>query len=144
MKEKENIEKELSYIREKLNILNEYRKRKEEHIEDGSLDIPKNMSDILEDENQYYKLNSKRVAILEERIRRFNKASRLVEIVNVQLKAIEDLFKLIRDQSIMVRDPKEMTKQIDSLLLDMKVVEELEEVIDKMPVDDLDDIGSID
>ena len=134
VKEKKDIEKELSYIKEKIQMLNNIKNNNtNEHINNND-SISKGLSEVLDDENQYYKINIKRISILEERLKKFNKASRLVEIINVQLKAIEDLMKLIRDQSIIIREPKEMAKQLDDLLHDMKIIDEIESEITDMPI----------
>jgi hypothetical protein len=69
-------------------------------------------------------INRKRIEILTKRLEKHKKISENRQVVEAQCKAIEDVLALIRDQSVTVQDPQEVSSQLDSLLEDVQQTEE--------------------
>ena len=57
-----------------------------------------------------------RMKILEQRLERFKKSHEQMEMIEVQIETIEDVVKYIHEQSITLRNPEEITYQLDILL----------------------------
>lgn len=74
-------------------------------------------------------VKAKRVEILEKRLKRFEQAAESREVVSHQLAGIEDLLKLTHEQSIAIRDPASVAKQLDVLSAE---VQETEETVKEM------------
>jgi hypothetical protein len=76
----------------------------------------------------------KRVEILRKRLLRFTQAEESREIVSHQLAGIEDLLRLTHEQSIAIRDPESVTRQLDALAAEaeatLETVRELEKFMD--------------
>jgi hypothetical protein len=68
-------------------------------------------------------INQKRVEILHKRLDKFEKISENWKVVEAQCSAIEDVLALVRDQSMTMRDPQELTDRIDTLLQDVEQTE---------------------
>ncbi|PYV42017.1 MAG: hypothetical protein DMG06_15360 [Acidobacteria bacterium] len=69
-------------------------------------------------------INRKRIEILTKRLEKFDKIRENRQVIDAQCKAIEDVLALIRDQSVTVQDPQEVSGQLDSLLQDVQQTEE--------------------
>ncbi|MFN8006570.1 MAG: hypothetical protein U0V70_06050 [Terriglobia bacterium] len=69
-------------------------------------------------------INRKRIEILTKRLEKFDKIHENRQVIDVQCKAIEDVLGLIRDQSVTVQDPQEVSGQLDSLMQDVQQTEE--------------------
>lgn len=69
-------------------------------------------------------VKQKRVEILEKRTKRFEQAAESREVVSHQLAGIEDLLKLTHEQSIAIRDPQSVAKQLDVLSAEVTETEE--------------------
>lgn len=69
-------------------------------------------------------VKEKRVEILQRRARRFQQAQESRELVSHQLAGIEDLLRLTREQSIAIRDPESLGRQIDVLTSEVQSTEE--------------------
>jgi hypothetical protein len=69
-------------------------------------------------------INRKRVAILTKRLEKFEKIRENRQVIEAQCRAIEDVLGLIRDQSVTVRDPQEVSHQLESLLQDVEETEQ--------------------
>lgn len=74
-------------------------------------------------------VKGKRVEIIEKRLKRFEQAAESREVVSHQLAGIEDLLKLTHEQSIAIRDPATVAKQLDVLSAE---VQETEETVKEM------------
>jgi hypothetical protein len=69
-------------------------------------------------------INSKRIEILGKRIEKFEKVRENQKVVDAQLAAIEDILQLIRDQSVTMRDPQQVSDQLENLVHDVEQTEE--------------------
>jgi hypothetical protein len=69
-------------------------------------------------------INRKRIEILTKRLVKFDKSQENGKVIDAQCAAIEDVLELIRDQSVNLRDPQQVTDQLDSLVKDVEHTEE--------------------
>ena len=69
-------------------------------------------------------INRKRVEILTKRLEKYDKIRENCQVIDAQCAAIEDVLQLIRDQSVTLRDPQEVTGQLDSLVQDVENTEQ--------------------
>ena len=60
-------------------------------------------------------VKEKRLEILRKRVGRFEQAGESREVVSHQLAGIEDLMRLTHEQSITIRDPETVNRQLDAL-----------------------------
>ena len=77
-------------------------------------------------------INKGRIDILRKRLSKFEKIAENREIIDAQCAAIEDVLQLIRDQSVTMRDPQEVSAQLENLVQDVEQTEqnvrEMEEI----------------
>ncbi|RMG18738.1 MAG: hypothetical protein D6729_06550 [Deltaproteobacteria bacterium] len=114
-----------------LDQLNAYRRylsatdrgRIEREIEELESDLGREESERLRE------IKSRRLHILKRRLERFEKGEENREIISHQLAAIEDVFRLIHEQSLTARDPQDISKQIDTLTAE---IEETEDTVQEM------------
>lgn len=66
----------------------------------------------------------KRVDILQRRLARFDQAQDSREVVSHQLASIEDLLRLTHEQSIAIRDPEAVNRQLDALAAEAQATDE--------------------
>ncbi|MFL5319382.1 MAG: hypothetical protein ACJ790_06975 [Myxococcaceae bacterium] len=109
-----------------LSTLNNYRKylsatdHKELQTEIASL-----KSEVASETNERLReVKQKRIEILDKRSKRFEQAAESREVVSHQLAGIEDLLKLTHEQSIAIRDPATVQKQLDVLSAEVTETEE--------------------
>ena len=76
------------------------------------------------DPPQVQEINRRRVEILSKRLERYDKVRENQKVVQAQCLAIEDILKLIRDQSVTMRDPQQVSDQLESLVHDVEQTEE--------------------
>jgi hypothetical protein len=76
------------------------------------------------DPPQVQEINRRRVEILSKRLERYDKVRENQKVVQAQCLAIEDILKLIRDQSATMRDPQQVSDQLESLVHDVEQTEE--------------------
>ncbi len=69
-------------------------------------------------------VKQKRVEILRKRVQRFQQAEESREIVSHQLAGIEDILRLTHEQSIAIRDPEVVTRQLEALTAEVQSTEE--------------------
>ncbi len=95
-------------------------------------DIATLRKDMGQDPPRVQAIKQRRLKVLEQRLGRFKKARENLEIIEAQLATIEDATKYIQEQSLTLRNPEEITFQLDMLLSDVEEtrssVEEIEEV----------------
>ncbi|MFQ5570470.1 MAG: hypothetical protein ACE5G0_12385 [Rhodothermales bacterium] len=88
--------------------------------------------DMADDTPRVRAIKARRMKILEQRLERFKRSHENLEIIEAQLETIEDVIKYIHEQSLTLRNPEEITFQLDMLLSEVEEteasVEELEEV----------------
>jgi len=69
-------------------------------------------------------INRKRIEILTKRMEKFTKIHENCEVINAQCAATEDVLQLIRDQSVTLRDPQQVSDQLEGLVHDVEQTEE--------------------
>jgi hypothetical protein len=69
-------------------------------------------------------INRKRIEILKKRMEKFKKIRENLDVIDAQCAAIEDVLQLIRDQSVTMRDPQQVSDQLESLMLDVEHTEQ--------------------
>lgn len=69
-------------------------------------------------------INSKRIDILTRRIEKFKKIAENCDVIDAQCAAVEDVLGLIRDQSVSMRDPQQLSEHLDLLVHDVEQTEE--------------------
>ena len=89
-------------------------------------------ADMEDDAERVRAIKERRMRILEGRLERFKKGRENLEIIEAQLETIEDVTKYIHEQSLTLRNPEEITFQLDTLLNEVEEtrasVEEIDEV----------------
>jgi hypothetical protein len=70
-------------------------------------------------------INKKRIEILTKRLQKFDKISENRKVVDAQCSAVEDVLMLVRDQSVTMRDPQQVSERLDSLVKDVEQTEEI-------------------
>jgi hypothetical protein len=74
-------------------------------------------------------INKKRIEILNKRLEKYDKLCENRKVVDAQCSAVEDVLHLIRDQSVTMRDPQQISDQLDNLVHD---VEETEQTVQQV------------
>jgi hypothetical protein len=69
-------------------------------------------------------INRRRIEIGQKRLEKFLKIAENRKVVDAQCAAIEDVLQLIRDQSVSMRDPQEVSAQLDHLVADVEQTEQ--------------------
>ena len=69
-------------------------------------------------------INKKRIEILNKRLEKFDKISENRKVVDAQCSAVEDVLMLVRDQSVTMRDPQQVSERLDSLVKDVEQTEQ--------------------
>src|SRR3984885_13148295 len=92
-------------------------------------------------------IKKKRVEILTKRLEKFAKISENRKVVDAQCFAVEDVLMLVRDQSVTMRDPQQVSERLDSLVHDVEqteqTVQQVEAIFSGMSPD-LDGLMSLD
>ncbi len=73
---------------------------------------------------QVREINRKRIEILKKRLEKFDKVRENRQVIDAQCAAIEDVLELIRDQSVTMRDPQQVSDQLENLVRDVEQTEE--------------------
>lgn len=74
-------------------------------------------------------IDKKRIEILSKRLDKFQKIAENRQVIDAQIAAMEDVLQLVRDQSITMRDPQQVSDQLENLVHD---VEQTEETVKQM------------
>jgi hypothetical protein len=69
-------------------------------------------------------INRKRIEILTKRLEKFGKIHENCDVINAQCGATEDVLQLIRDQSVTLHDPQQVSDQLEGLVHDVEQTEE--------------------
>jgi len=69
-------------------------------------------------------VKSRRIEIMKKRVHRFVQAEESREVVSHQLASIEDVLRLTHEQSIAIRDPEAVERQLESLTTEVEATEE--------------------
>ena len=87
---------------------------------------------IGDDPPRVREIKQKRLDILEKRLDRFKKANENMAVIEAQLETIEDVTKYIHEQSLTMRNPEEVSFQLDTLMAEVEetqaAVTEIEDV----------------
>ncbi len=85
-------------------------------------------------------INRKRIEILNKRVEKYEKVRENCQVIDAQCAAVEDVLELIRDQSVTMRDPQQLSDHLDSLVRDVEqteeTVREVEAIFDVSPLAD--------
>lgn len=77
-------------------------------------------------------IRQRRLGILERRLDKFKRANEYLEVIDAQIETIEDVTKYIHEQSLTMRNPEEISFQLDTLVSEVEEtqasVAEVEEV----------------
>jgi hypothetical protein len=79
---------------------------------------------LTSDPPQVQEINRRRIEILGKRLEKYQKVHDNQKVVQAQCAAIEDVLQLINDQSVTMRDPQQVSDQLDSLVHDVEQTEE--------------------
>ena len=92
-------------------------------------------------------INKKRIEILTKRLEKNDKISENCKVVDAQVSAVEDVLMLVRDQSVTMRDPQQVSERLDSLVHDVEqteqTVQQVEAIFSGMSPD-MDGLMSLD
>jgi hypothetical protein len=84
-------------------------------------------------------INKKRIEILNKRLEKYQKISENQDVVQAQCAAVEDVLHLVRDQSVTMRDPQQVSEQLENLVKDVEqteqTVQQVEAVLGSMSSD---------
>lgn len=84
-------------------------------------------------------INKKRIEILSKRVEKCQKIGENRQVVDAQIAAMEDVLQLVRDQSITMRDPQQLSDQLENLVHDVEQTEEtvkqVEAIFSALPAD---------
>jgi hypothetical protein len=69
-------------------------------------------------------INRKRIEILTKRLEKFDKIRENRQVIDAQCAATEDVLQLIRDQSVTMRDPQQISDQLENLVQDVEQTEQ--------------------
>jgi hypothetical protein len=82
-------------------------------------------------------INRKRVEILNKRVEKFHKIQENCAVIDAQCAAVEDVLGLIKDQSVTMRDPQQLSEHLEGLVKDVEqteeTVREVENIFDNVP-----------
>ena len=69
-------------------------------------------------------INKRRVEILSKRLEKYQKINENRQVVDAQCSAVEDVLQLVRDQSVTMRDPQQVSDQLANLVHDVEQTEQ--------------------
>jgi hypothetical protein len=92
-----------------------------ERIKKEAAELSRHMS---ADPPKVQEINKKRLEILGKRIEKFGKIRENCSIIEAQCGAMEDVLQLIRDQSVTLRDPQQVSDQLEGLVRDVEQTEQ--------------------
>jgi hypothetical protein len=102
---------------------------------------------LTSDPPKVQEINKKRIEILTKRLEKFDKISENRKVVDAQCSAVEDVLMLVRDQSVTMRDPQQVSERLDSLVHDVEQTEETVQQVEAIfsgMSPDLDGLMSLD
>lgn len=69
-------------------------------------------------------INKRRIEILSKRLEKYEKITENRQVVDAQCSAVEDVLQLVRDQSVTMRDPQQVSDQLANLVHDVEQTEQ--------------------
>ena len=110
-----------------LTLLNQKERYKQYGQRTEEKDVVRSIGELREemvhDPPRVKAIKARRMKILEQRLERFKKSHENLEIIEAQLETIEDVIKYIHEQSLTLRNPEEITYQLDLLLSEVEETE---------------------
>lgn len=91
-------------------------------------------------------INKKRIEILTKRQEKFDKICENRKVVDAQCAAVEDVLMLVRDQSVTMRDPQQVSDRLENLVHDVEQTEQTVQQVEAIFSDlspDLDGLMSL-
>jgi hypothetical protein len=79
---------------------------------------------LASDAPKVQEINRKRIEILTKRLEKFEKIRENRQVIDAQCAATEDVLQLIRDQSVTMRDPQQVSDQLANLVHDVEQTEQ--------------------
>lgn len=79
---------------------------------------------LSQETSKVQEINKKRIGILYKRIEKHKKIRENHQVIEARCSAIEDVLQLIRDQSVTMRDPQQVSEQLESLVSDVEQTEQ--------------------
>src|SRR5215831_7237644 len=92
-----------------------------ERIKKEAAELQRHMAS---DPPKVQEINRKRLEILAKRIEKFGKIRENCSVIEAQCGAMEDVLQLIRDQSVTLRDPQQVSDQLEGLVHDVEQTEQ--------------------
>jgi hypothetical protein len=96
---------------------------------------------LAKDATKVQEINRKRIEILTKRLEKFEKIRENRQVIDAQCAATEDVLQLIRDQSVTMRDPQQISEQLETLVQDVEqteqAVKEVEAIFELATPDEL-------
>jgi len=80
--------------------------------------------DLASDSPKVQEINRRRIEILTKRVEKYQKVRENQQVIDAQCSAIEDVLELIRDQSVTLRDPQQLSDQLENLVHDVEQTEQ--------------------
>jgi hypothetical protein len=77
-----------------------------------------------QDPPKVQEINKRRIEILSKRVEKFQKILENRQVVDAQCSAVEDVLQLMRDQSVTMRDPQQVSDQLANLVHDVEQTEQ--------------------
>jgi hypothetical protein len=101
-------------------------------------EIAQLQKDLASDPAKVQEINKKRIEILNKRVEKYGKVHENCEVIDAQCAAVEDVLQLIRDQSVTMHDPQQISDHLDNLVKDVEQTEEtvrqVESIFDISPL----------
>jgi len=104
---------------------------------------------INQDPAKVQEINKKRIEILSKRLEKYQKIVENRQVVDAQCSAVEDVLQLVRDQSVTMRDPQQVSDQLANLVHDVEqteqTVQQVESIFNSLTPDMegiMDDVSS--
>ncbi len=102
-------------------------------------DIDELQRDLPSEPAKVQEINRKRIEILTKRLEKYKTAEENCNVVDAQCAAIEEVLQLIRDQSVTMRDPQQLSEQLENLVHDVEqteqTIKEVEAIFDLTAVE---------
>lgn len=98
------------------------------------------------DPQKVQEINKKRIEILTKRQEKFDKICENRKVVDAQCAAVEDVLMLVRDQSVTMRDPQQVSDRLENLVHDVEQTEQTVQQVEAIFSDlspDLDGLMSL-
>jgi chromosome segregation ATPase len=77
-----------------------------------------------QDPPKVQEINKRRIEILTKRLEKYQKIVENRQVVDAQCSAVEDVLQLVRDQSVTMRDPQQVSDQLTNLVHDVEQTEQ--------------------